>query len=225
MKYKWVTVKPGGYKPLPRSSVGYCTAPNGKAYCFGGVMDVDEDEEDVKGQFGEELLALDLTALTWRLMEINKKQKPEKKDTNTPATDVEMAGEEAKPTVKTDGIFTITVAGPSTAAPALPKVPSLFPNRRPKNVPSPRMNAGLCVCKGTLYIYGGLYEEDNKQYTFNDFYALDLHKLEEWKALIPNNMNAHDWIDSESSDSDESDEDDDDDEDEDDEDDSEMDTD
>lgn len=86
------------------------------------------------------------------------------------------------------------------------------------------MNPGLCVCKGTLYIYGGLCEEDNKQYTFNDFYALDLHKLDEWKAIIPNDMHAHDWIDSDSSDSDESNEDDDDDEDSD-EDDSEMDTD
>ncbi|XP_065359382.1 kelch domain-containing protein 4 [Calliphora vicina] len=225
MKFKWVTVKAGGYKPLPRSSVGCCTAPNGKAYCFGGVMDIDEDEEDVKGQFGDELLALDLSALTWRLIEINKKLKPEKKDAKS-ATDVEMGGDDAKPetTVKTDGIFTITVAGPSSASAALPKVPSLFPNRRPKNVPSPRMNPGVCVCKGTLYIYGGLSEEDNKQYTFNDFYALDLHKLEEWKAIVPNDMNAHDWIDSDSSDSDESDEDDDDDDD-DDEDDSEMDTD
>lgn len=226
LKYKWVTVKPGGYKPLPRSSVGFCTAPNGKAYCFGGVMDIDEDEEDVKGQFGEDLLALDLSALTWRFIEISKKQKVEKKLFKGSTTDVDMSEEVSKPqtTVTSDGIFTITVAGSSNANTTLPKVPSLFPNRRPKNVPSPRMNPGLCVCKGTLYIYGGLYEEDNKQYTFNDFYAIDLHKLDEWKAIIPNDMHAHDWIDSESSDSDESNEDDDDDDDSD-EDDSEMDTD
>lgn len=90
MKFKWVTVKAGGYKPLPRSSVGCCTAPNGKAYCFGGVMDIDEDEEDVKGQFGDELLALDLSALTWRLIEINKKLKKDAKS----ATDVEMGGDD-----------------------------------------------------------------------------------------------------------------------------------
>lgn len=189
-------------------------------------MDIDEDEEDVKGQFGDELLSLDLTAMSWRLIEIIKKIKPEKKEKTSP-TDIEMnEEEETKPqtTVTSDGIFTITVAGPTTSnsTPALPKVPSLFPNRRPKNVPSPRMNPGLCVCKGVLYIYGGIYEEDSKQYTFNDFYALDLHKLDEWKAIIPNNMNAHDWIDSDSSDSDETDDDEDD---EDEDDDSEMDTD
>lgn len=176
-------------------------------------MDIDEDEEDVKGQFGDDILALDLSAMTWRLIEINKKTKPDKKDAKTGANDIEMnENNAAKPqtTITSDGIFTVTVAGrTSSSVPTIPKVPSLFPNRRPKNVPSPRMNPGICVCKGILYIYGGLYEEDSKQYTFSDFYALDLHKLEEWKAIIPNDMNAHDWIDSDSSsDSDESDDDD-----------------
>ncbi|XP_011201997.2 kelch domain-containing protein 4 [Bactrocera dorsalis] len=207
-KFKWVTVKPGGYRPLPRSSVSCTTAPNGKSYCFGGVMDIDEDEEDIKGQFGEELLSLDLTTQTWRLLEIAKKEKNvNKKNKETTAQDVEMeVATNSAETTSTDGVFTVTVAGPSISSNAsLPKVPSLFPNRRPKNVPSPRMNSGLCVSKGVLYVYGGLYEEDNKQYTFNDFYALDLHKLDEWKSIITNDMNAHEWVDSESSDSDEND--------------------
>lgn len=223
MKFKWTTVKAGGYKPLPRSSVGYCTAPNGKSYCFGGVMDIDEDEEDVKGQFGEELLSLDLCTQSWRLIEI-KKINTAKRDKNTSA-DVEMSSDVSKQesVVKTDGIFTITVAAPSSSSVTLPKVPSLFPNKKPNNAPSPRMNPGLCVCKGVLYIYGGIAEEDNKQITFSDFYALDLHKTEQWRVIIPNDMNPHDWIDSDSSDSDETDEDDEDEDD--DEDDSEMETD
>ncbi|GBP94390.1 Kelch domain-containing protein 4 [Eumeta japonica] len=227
IKFKCVTVKASGYKPLPRSSVGFCTAPNGKAYCFGGVMDVEEDEENVRGQFGDELLSLDLSTLTWRLIEINKKNNIEKKVKRiTTITDVEMSSHVSKQesVVKTDGIFTITVAGPSSSTLPLPKVPSLFPNKKPKNAPSPRMNAGLCVCKGVLYVYGGISEEDNKQFTFNDFYALDLHKIEEWRVIIPNDINAHDWIDSDSSDSD-TDDSDEDDEDENDEGDSEMETD
>ncbi|EDW40355.1 GL24939 [Drosophila persimilis] len=208
-KYKWIAVKPGGYRPKPRSSVGCTVAANGKAYCFGGVMDVNEDDEDVHGQFSDDLLAFDLTAQTWRLLEILEKSSPAAKKNAKDSTDVEMGESKAAPAgpvTTTDGIFTVTVGGPSTSGttPYTSAIPSLFGNKpqRATSVPSPRMNPGLCVCKGTLYVFGGLFEEDAKLMTFNDFYALDLHKLE-WKVLIPNNFKAHDWVDSDSSSSDE----------------------
>lgn len=40
------------------------------------------------------------------------------------------------------------------------------------NVPSQRMKPGLAICKGTLYLFGGEYENGDKQYTLNDFYSL-----------------------------------------------------
>ncbi|KAH8239853.1 hypothetical protein KR032_008740 [Drosophila birchii] len=201
-KYKWTAIKAGGYKPKPRSSVGFTVAANGKAYCFGGVMDVDEDDEDVQGQFGDELLAFDLTAQTWRLQEIQTKASPAEKKEET--NDVEMSAGPAQPvTTTTDGVFTVTVGGPSTSStPYVSNIPSLFGKPKPTNVPSPRMNPGLCVCKGTLYIFGGILEEDAKQLTYNDFYSLDLHKLE-WKVIIPNSLKAHEWEDSDISSSDE----------------------
>jgi len=195
-------VKAGGYKPKPRSSVGCTVAANGKAYTFGGVIDVDEDDEDVHGQFGDELLAFDLTSQTWRLQEIQTKSSPAEKKESEESKDVEMSAPDKPVTTTTDGIFTVTVGGPSTSTPYVSNIPSLFPKSKPTNVPSPRMNPGLCVCKGTLYIFGGIIEEDAKQLTYNDFYSLDLHKLE-WKVIIPNNLKAHDWEDSDSSSSDE----------------------
>lgn len=209
-KYKWSSVKAGGYRPKPRNSVGCTVAPNGKAYCFGGVMDVNEDDENVQGQFGDELLAFDLTAQAWRLLEVTPKTKPVgKKDKSG---DMELDEPEAEPdseksvTTTTDGIFTVTVAGPSSnqSTPYVSKIPSLFANARRTDAPAARMNPGLCVCKGNLYLFGGLYEEDEKQHTLNDLYALDLHKLDQWKVLIASQQKAHDWIDdSESSSSDE----------------------
>ncbi|XP_055912865.1 kelch domain-containing protein 4 [Eupeodes corollae] len=190
-KFKWTTVKAGGINPLPRSSVGCAVAATNKAYCFGGVMDIEEDEEDLRGQFGSDLYCLDLASPTWRLIEVNKTPKSSKED-----DDMEDATEVPAAQTTTDGVFTITVGGSSSGA---PKMPSLF-GKAPSNksVPSPRMNPGLCVCKGTLYMFGGIFEEDNKQYTYNDFYSLDLHKIGAWKTIIPNNLNPHDWIDSDS---------------------------
>lgn len=197
-KFKWSSLKASGYKPLPRSSVGFTVSSNNRAYCFGGVMDTEEDEEDVKGQFGDELSSLDLASNTWRLLEVEKKVK-EKVD----ASEVEMK-DDSTSTTTSDGIFTITVAAPTTTK-------SLFglkPKLKGKPGPTARMNPGMCVCKGNLYVYGGIYEDEDKQSTYNDFYSADLHKLDEWKTLIKNDQNAHDWIDSGESDSENSDDDD-----------------
>lgn len=158
-------------------------------------MDTEEDEEDVKGQFGDELSCLDLTSNTWRLLEVERKVKEKAEP-----SEVEMKEESS---TTSDGIFTITVAAPTTTK-------SLFGlKQKPKSKPGPtaRMNPGMCVCKGNLYVYGGIYEDEDKQYTYNDFYSVDLHKLEEWKTLIKNDQNAHDWIESGDSDSENSDDD------------------
>lgn len=39
-------------------------------------------------------------------------------------------------------------------------------------IPSPRMGSGLCVKHGVLYLYGGIVEDGDKQYTLNDMFAL-----------------------------------------------------
>merc|ERR1740137_448400 len=72
----------------------------------------------------------------------------------------------------------------------------------------------MAVKRGVLYMYGGMYEDGDKQLTLNDFYSLDLNKLEEWQTIIPLNPKDLEWFDSDSeSDDDEMDDDDDDDDD------------
>lgn len=39
-------------------------------------------------------------------------------------------------------------------------------------MPSPRINPGLVVKDNVLYLYGGMFEDGDKQYTLNDFYSL-----------------------------------------------------
>ena len=45
-------------------------------------------------------------------------------------------------------------------------------NRSEVFQPPPRINAGLAVKRGILYIYGGMFEDGDKQLTLNDFYSL-----------------------------------------------------
>lgn len=50
--------------------------------------------------------------------------------------------------------------------------------------PCPRSNAMLAVKHGVLYVYGGMFEVGDRQFTLNDLYSIDLHKMEEWKVLV-----------------------------------------
>ena len=51
--------------------------------------------------------------------------------------------------------------------------------------PRARMGSLLVVKNNVLYMYGGMWEAGDKQFTFGDFYSLDLNKLEEWNTIIP----------------------------------------
>lgn len=193
-----MTVKLGGARPPPRSGMSSVIAPNGKIYVFGGVMDVEEDEESIQGKFNNELYTLDAANLTWRLIEVKKKNAGK-------ASDAAAKEAEAAKPVQTfsDGVFTVTVGGSSAPAKCSKKDGKAIPI----NGPSPRSHVGLAFSKGQLYVYAGLYELDDRQYTLTDFYSLDVHKLEEWKTLLACDLNQLEWLGSDS----ESDDDDDDD--------------
>lgn len=167
LQWKWSTVKPGGLRPAPRSGVTVTVAPNGRAYIFGGVLDTDEDEERLEGQFSNEMHALDLSTQVWRLIELSgKKEKKSKKDGNKSTADEQMEASEPNQ-VTSDGIFTMTVGAAKDVSTS-----KSHSNDSAANTPSPRMKPGLAICKGQLYLYGGELENGSKQYTLNDFYSL-----------------------------------------------------
>lgn len=71
--------------------------------------------------------------------------------------------------VADDGVFTVTV-GP---APVSNKTdPAAKIEENAVFVPSGRMNSGLAVKHGVLYLYGGMVEDGDKQLALCDFYSL-----------------------------------------------------
>jgi len=69
-------------------------------------------------------------------------------------------------------------------------------------MPHPRFNAQLTVQEDVLYIYGGTFEKDDREYTFDEMWAIDLGKLDGCKEIFRREI--ADWQGSE--DEDESDE-------------------
>lgn len=180
-------------------------APNNRAYTFGGVLDTEkEDDDDISGTFYNELYCLDLEKNSWRELKLNKKSQQGGDDAE-PVSDEEP---EAKMvTTADDGIFTVSV-GP---APSVSSVKSSNLGTGSASFwPSPRMNCGLAVKRGVLYLYGGMIEDGSKQLTLNDFYSLDLHKMDDWKVIIKDDLASQEWLGSDSESEGEEDDDDDD---------------
>jgi len=86
-----------------------------------------------------------------------------------------------------DGIFTVTVAAAaqSIASASETAEPVCDLLQTDCFMPCPRMSPMLCVRHGTLFLYGGILEDGDRQVTLSDFYSLDLHKMDEWKTIIP----------------------------------------
>ena len=61
-------------------------------------------------------------------------------------------------------------------------------------VPSARFNSGLVYKSGSLYLFGGLWEAGEKDYTLKDFYSLDTKKCETWSVLIEDDVRTMEWV-------------------------------
>lgn len=99
------------------------------------------------------------------------------------ADDTEMS-EGASNTLFDDGVFQVKIG------PALGSSPGeeMGNGDNPVQVfkPHPRMGPLMAIKNGVLFLYGGMFERGDKQFTFKDFYSLDLNKMEEWNVLIEN---------------------------------------
>lgn len=146
---------------------------------FGGVYDDEEDDEELKGTFFNDLVALDVERHQWRSVNLSGKRdasgKRRRRKDGSEEEEEEKESEkimevvDPTPAVTTmdDGIFTVTV-GPAPVA-------SNYSGGDGKTeifTPSPRINPGLVVKNNVLYLYGGMFEKEERQYTLNDFYSL-----------------------------------------------------
>ncbi|XP_026675478.1 kelch domain-containing protein 4-like isoform X2 [Ceratina calcarata] len=221
LKWKWVSVKQSGLKISPRCSASAVLVQPNLAYLFGGVFDEEDDEEELRGTFYNDLAGLDLEKFQWHIVTLHgkkdettrrRRRKPKEdgqddtgdKDASDDETEESSMPVESK-VVDDDGIFTVTIGPASTSV--TDKQQSTC---KDMFVPSPRINPGLAVKHNVLYLYGGMVENGDRQYTLNDFYSLDCRKLDEWRTILKDDLSLQTWYDSSdsSSNSDSSDEDD-----------------
>lgn len=205
-KFKWMQTKLSGVHFSPRCSMPIVSVPNQTlAFCYGGVFDTEDEEENLAGNFFNDMFQLDLEKLCWRSVTISgkkdrdviekrrKNKTVEEGDDNIKPMEIEEVEEKIESTtISDDGIFKVTL-GPTSSG-----VTSTDPTTNCEQLsvfrPSPRINCGLVVKRGVLYLYGGMFEDGDKQITYNDLYSLDIKKIDEWKTIIADDSKSVEWL-------------------------------
>ncbi|KAG8851378.1 hypothetical protein FRB96_009213 [Tulasnella sp. 330] len=210
---KWEKRKKIGYAPSPsRSGCTMALWPaKGQGVMFGGVSDVDKDEEVLESVFFNDMQVLQSYAYQttgagrWTSLNLRAKKKsgvsrktklavkPQaprhiaNDDDATEGMDVDHADDE-----EWTGIEPAATSLTTSSSVAVAK-DDLVSSTQELNInisddtsgPFLRYNAMLAVLKNTLYIYGGIYENGSKEYTLDDFWALQLDKMDAFTCLRP----------------------------------------
>lgn len=195
-KLKWERRKKTGYPPSARSGVQMTYwAAKGMGVCFGGVFDnYEAEEEDLVSTFYNDMYGYQTAGNgRWISLMLKRPKKkggakkakrkqadaaPRDSDDEKEQGDEHSEGEEANDVgsagngSRKDQISEDTAQTVSTTE---PEADEEDPDDPVKTIPIARYNAMLAVQKNSLYIYGGIIESQNREFTLDDFYSLVSH--------------------------------------------------
>ncbi|KAK0213836.1 galactose oxidase [Armillaria fumosa] len=202
LKLKWERRKrpSTAYAPSLRSG---CTmtmwTARSTGVLFGGVTDEDTSEETLESVFWNDLNGYQWAGKgKWMSMTLKRPKKAGGAKKRKPMKKEDEDDEDSE-----------------TEAP--PQDTEVDPDDPNQTIPLPRYNAMLAVLRNTLYLYGGIFERGSREYTLDDFYSLQLDKMDRYVCLKESGVIIADGDDESSSGSDDEEEEEDDDDNEDDE--------
>ncbi|XP_004069791.1 kelch domain-containing protein 4 isoform X1 [Oryzias latipes] len=211
-KWAWSRLNPSGSKPPPRSGFSLAAGPAGRAVLFGGVCDEEEDET-LEGDFYNDLYLFDSVKNRWfpGVLRGNKTEKKKRRRGKKAGVEEEggATDEEVGPQVPTEIVKEIvTEDGTVMTIKEVISVPQDVKEEEeeeeeeddaasasgPLVEPCPRSSAMATVRQGKLYLYGGMFEVGDRQFTLGDFYCLDLHKMDQWEVLVEMDPKTQEWL-------------------------------
>lgn len=226
---RWEKRKKPANTPNPMRAGATMAFHKGRGIMFGGVHDVEESEEGMDSEFFNQLFAWNVERNRFFPLAL-RKARQQKKNANAgeqtrgggrrgraQANEEELlrqlaalqAGDKIE---DADEMEIDRKAGEEKEEVSDRKVRDMPVSME---MPHIRFNAQLTVQDDVLYIYGGTFEKGDREFTFDDMYAVDLGKMDGCKEVFTRPV--EDWIASDDEDEDDEwdDEDDEDDEDED----------
>ncbi|KAJ6547548.1 hypothetical protein B0H19DRAFT_1166233 [Mycena capillaripes] len=166
------------YAPALRSgcTMALWSAKN-TAVLFGGVTDEDTGEETLESVFWNDLNGYQLAGKgKWVSMTLKRPKNKSKTGGKKKIQVVAYKPDDHPDSDDDEDAENVAVIQTLPVVEVDPDDPLL-------TTPLARYNAMLAVLRNTLYIYGGIYERGKREYTLDDFYSIQLDKLERYTCL------------------------------------------
>ncbi|KAF1739177.1 Kelch repeat-containing protein 3 [Beauveria bassiana] len=195
---RWEKRKKPGNTPSPSRAGATMTYHKGRGILFGGVHDVEASEDGMDSEFFNQLFAWNVERNRFMPLVLRKprhqKARPAEQRVNRrgrgQANEEELlrqlaALETGASLEDVDSIELEKEEEPEEQA----SVKEMPVTMEPPHV---RFNAQLTVQNDVLYIYGGTFEKADREFTFDDLYAIDLVKLDGCKEIFTRPV--EDWV-------------------------------
>lgn len=198
---RWERRKKPANSPNPKRAGTTMTFHKGRGILFGGVHDVEASEEGMDSEFFRELFAWNIERNRFFPMVL---RKPRQQKKAAPA-EQRGGGRRARGQDREDELLKQLAAletgaslddaeGMELDKGAEEEEPQEPVREMPvtMELPHARFNAQMAVQDDVLYIYGGTFEQKDREFTFDDLYAVDLGKMDGCKEIF--NRPVEDWI-------------------------------
>lgn len=189
---KWERRKKPANAPSPARAGATMAYHKGRGIAFGGVHDVEEDEEGIDSEFFNTLNAWNIDRNRYFGLTLRKPRNVKPK-----AALQERGGRRGRGQANEEELLRNLAAletGRSIADADLMELdlPKEEEDEEKDKIvkpvamemPHPRFNAQLAVQDDVLYAYGGTFEKGDREYTFDEMYAIDLGKLDGVKEIF-----------------------------------------
>ncbi|KAI1072174.1 hypothetical protein LB507_002873 [Fusarium sp. FIESC RH6] len=211
---RWEKRKKPANAPNPTRAGATMAWHKGRGILFGGVHDVEASEEGMDSEFFNQLFAWNIERNRFMPLGLRKPRQQKKAATEprggrrgrAQANEEELLRQLAalETGASLDDADDIEIAKKEEEQEDEKPAREMPVTMEPPHV---RFNAQLAIQDDVLYIYGGTFEKGDREFTFDDLYAIDLGKLDGCKEIFSRPV--EDWIESEDEDDEDDDEEDD----------------
>ena len=206
---RWERRKKPANLPNPVRAGATMAFHKGRGIMFGGVHDVDETEEGIDSEFFNQLFAWNVERNRFFPLGLRKTRQQGKKGQNGGEGQQRVGGRRGNRQANEEELLRSLAAltagkgggeGGDEEELAVIKKDAEEEKEEKKTrdmpismeMPHQRFNALLAVQEDVLYIYGGTFEKGDREFTFDDMYAIDLGKMDGCKEIF--NRPVEDWI-------------------------------